>query len=103
MLKKSNEKRGCLGNLIWIPISIIVMFCIAGYGMSQGINVPGILSGVFNVTSKGEHANTTDTENYLGNLFQSLNRRKQGPVLLKSVEESQILSGILHCLLKTIS
>ena len=57
MLKKSNEKRGCLGNLIWIPISIIVMFCIAGYGMSQGINVPGILSGGFNVINKGEHAN----------------------------------------------
>lgn len=57
MLKKSNEKRGCLGNLIWIPISIIVMFCIGGYGMSQGINVPGILSGGFNVINKGEHAN----------------------------------------------
>ena len=57
MLKKSNEKRGCLGNLIWIPISIIVMFCIAGYGMSQGINVLGILSGGFNVINKGEHAN----------------------------------------------
>ena len=57
MLKKSNEKRGCLGSLIWIPISIIVMFCIAGYGMSQGINVPGILSGGFNVINKGEHAN----------------------------------------------
>ena len=65
MLKKNNEKRGCLASLIWIPISIIVMFCIAGYGMSQGINVPGILSGVFNVTSKGEHANTTD----IGKLF----------------------------------
>lgn len=57
MLKKNNEKRGCLGSLIWIPISIIVMFCIAGYGMSQGINVPGILSGGFNVINKGEHAN----------------------------------------------
>ena len=57
MLKKNNEKRGCLGRLIWIPISIIVMFCIAGYGMSQGINVPGILSGGFNVINKGEHAN----------------------------------------------
>lgn len=33
MLKKNNEKRGCLGSLIWIPISIIVMFCIAGYGI----------------------------------------------------------------------
>ena len=57
MLKKNNEKRGCLGSLIWIPISIIVMFCIAGYGMSQGINVPGISSGGFNVINKGEHAN----------------------------------------------
>lgn len=57
MQKKNNEKRGCLGSLIWIPISIIVMFCIAGYGMSQGINVPGILSGGFNVINKGEHAN----------------------------------------------
>jgi len=57
MLKKNNEKRGCLGSLIWIPISIIVMFCIAGYGMSQEINVPGILSGGFNVINKGEHAN----------------------------------------------
>ena len=65
MLKKSNEKRGCLGNLIWIPISIIVMFCIAGYGMSQGINVPGILSSGFNVISKGEHANSSD----VGKLF----------------------------------
>ena len=42
MLRKNNEKRGCLGSLIWIPIAIVVMFCIAGYGMSQGINVPGI-------------------------------------------------------------
>ena len=57
MLKKNNEKRGCLGSLIWIPISIIVMFCIAGYGMSQEINVPGILSGGVNVINKGEHAN----------------------------------------------
>lgn len=66
MLKKNNEKRGCLGSLIWIPISIIVMFCIAGYGMSQGVNVPGILSGGFNIISKGEHANSTD----IGKLFE---------------------------------
>lgn len=33
--------------------------------MSQGINVPGILSGGFNVISKGEHVNTTD----IGKLF----------------------------------
>ena len=65
MLKKNNENRGCLASLIWIPISIIVMFSIAGYGMSKGINVPGILSGGFNVISKGEHTNTTD----IGKLF----------------------------------
>lgn len=66
MLKKNNEKRGCLGSLIWIPIAIIVMFCIAGYGMSQGINVPGIFSSGFNVISKGEHANSSD----IGKLFE---------------------------------
>lgn len=65
MLRKNNEKRGCLGSLIWIPIAIVVMFCIAGYGMSQGINVPGILSSGFNVISKGEHANSSD----VGKLF----------------------------------
>lgn len=65
MLRKNNEKRGCLGSLIWIPIAIVVMFCIAGYGMSQGINVPGILSSGFNVIGKGEHANSSD----VGKLF----------------------------------
>ena len=65
MLRKNNEKRGCLVSLIWIPIAIVVMFCIAGYGMSQGINVPGILSSGFNVISKGEHANSSD----VGKLF----------------------------------
>ena len=65
MLRKNNEKRGCFASLIWIPIAIVVMFCIAGYGMSQGINVPGILSSGFNVISKGEHANSSD----VGKLF----------------------------------
>lgn len=81
MLRKNNEKRGCLGSLIWIPIAIVVMFCIAGYGMSQGINVPGILSSGFNVISKGEHANSSD----VGKLFPSQNLRKQEIVLLKQV------------------
>ena len=66
MLRKNNEKRGCLGSLIWISIAIVVMFCIAGYGMSQGINVPGILSSGFNVISKGEHANSSDVGKLLG-------------------------------------
>ena len=77
------------------------MFCIAGYGMSQGINVPGILSSGFNVISKGEHANSSDVgENYLGNLFPSQNLRKQETVLLKQVVESLMLLTIVHCLLK---
>ena len=76
MLKKNNEKRGCLGSLIWIPIAIIVMFCIAGYGMSQGINVPGIFSSGFNVLVKESMPIQVISENYLRNLFQSQNRRK---------------------------
>lgn len=66
MLRKNNEKRGCLGSLIWIPIAIVVMFCIAGYGMSQGINVPGILSSGFNVISKREHVSSSDIRKLFG-------------------------------------
>lgn len=85
MLRKNNEKRGCLGSLIWIPISIVVMFCIAGYGMSQGINVSGILSSGFNVLSKENMPIQVMSENYLGSLFPSQNLRKQETVLLKQV------------------
>ena len=85
MLRKNNEKRGCLGNLIWIPISIIVMFCIAGYGMSQGINVPGIYLVALMLLVKGSMPIQVMSENYLGDLFPSQNLRKQETVLLKQV------------------
>ena len=85
MLRKNNEKRGCFASLIWIPIAIVVMFCIAGYGMSQGINVPGILSSGFNVIVKGSMPIQVMSENYLGDLFPSQNLRKQETVLLKQV------------------
>ncbi|MFQ9790082.1 MAG: hypothetical protein ACLRX9_00740 [Streptococcus salivarius] len=76
MLRKTMKKRlSC--SLIWIPIAIVVMFCIAGYGMSQGINVPSYLSSGFNVISKGSMPIQVMSENYLGDLFPSQNLRKQ--------------------------
>lgn len=67
MLRKTMKKRlFCQSDLI--PIAIVVMFCIAGYGMSQGINVP-IQTMVLMLLVK-EHAIQVMSENYLGDLFQ---------------------------------
>lgn len=73
------------------------MFCIAGYGMSQGINVPGILSGGFNVINKGEHANLFEK------FIPKSESSETGTSSSKTSGGNQILSVILHCLLKTIS
>ena len=103
MLRKNKEKRGCFASLIWIPIAIVVMFCIAGYGMSKGINVPGILSSGFNVISKGEHANSGDVGKLFGRFIPKSESSETENSSSKTSGVKSVLSATVHCLLKTIS
>lgn len=65
MAKRNKENRGCLGNFTWVIVSLVLMFCITGYGLSQGIDVPGLFSSLFHIGVKGEKASTDDIDSFV--------------------------------------